>query len=224
MGTLGDILATSRPLDYDGFVHVLQTGAAQVKAAAEALGKLDSATGDGDHGVAMTRAMEALEKGIDECTEKSPKTLLQGVAWSVMSIDAGSTGPLMGSLMMGMMEPVGGATEIDAALLASMFEAGQTKLLALSKASVGDKTMVDALVPAVAALRQAADSGVSVPAALDKAATAAEAGALRTKDFQARFGRARNLGPRSLGHQDPGATSISLLLRGFAEGAATLEP
>jgi len=210
----------SKPLDYDGFVSVLRTGATKVKAAADQLGQLDSATGDGDHGVAMTRAMEALEKGIDECADTSHKALLQGVSWAVMSIDAGSTGPLMGSLMMGMLEPVGNAAEIDPALLASMFEAGQKKLLGVSKASVGDKTMVDALVPAVEALRQAADGGDSVAAALDKAATAAEAGAVGTKDLQAKFGRARNLGERSIGHQDPGATSLSIFVRGLAEGAA----
>jgi len=209
----------SNALDYDGLVRLLRAGAARVKDGAEQLGRLDSAIGDGDHGVAMTRAMQALEQGIDGCQDKTPQALFKGVAWSVMSIDAGSTGPLMGSLLMGMMEPVGDADRVDCPLLASMFEAGLAKLRAISKAEVGDKTMIDALVPAVAALRAAA-AGQRVADALDKAATAAEEGAERTKDFQARFGKARNLGERSLGHQDPGATSTAMLLRGFAEGAS----
>jgi dihydroxyacetone kinase-like protein len=212
----------SKPLDYDGLVAVFRAGAARVKAGAEELGRLDSAIGDGDHGVAMTRAMKALEKGIDECSDRSIKTLLGGVAMSVMSIDAGSTGPLMGSLMMGMFGPVGAAAEIDTPLLAAMFEAGLAKLQVISKAQVGDKTMVDALVPAVEALRAAADDGSSVADALKKAADAAAAGAESTKDFQAKFGKARNLGERSLGYQDPGATSMTMFFTGFAEGAAAL--
>jgi dihydroxyacetone kinase-like protein len=104
-----------------------------------------------------------------------------------------------------------------------MFEGGLAKLRAISKAEVGDKTMMDALLPAVEALNRAAAGGEAVAVALDKAAAAAEAGAENTKDFQARFGKARNLGERSIGHQDPGATSMAMLLRGFADGAASLE-
>jgi len=199
---------------------VLRAAAANVKAGAEMLGRLDAAIGDGDHGVAMTRAMDALEKGIDDCGGGASKDLLQVVAWSVMSIDAGSTGPLMGSLFMGMVDPVGEACEIDTALLASMFESGLAKLRAISKAEVGDKTMMDALVPAVEALKSAAAAGDDIAGALDKAAGAAEAGAESTKEFQAKFGKARNLGERSIGHQDPGATSMAMLFRGLAQGAA----
>ncbi len=208
-------------VDFDGLVQVLRAAAARVKAGAAELGRLDSAVGDGDHGIAMTRAMEAIEKGIDGCQARSGKALLQGVAWSVMSIDAGATGPLMGSLLMGMIEPAGEAGEIDAQRLASMFAAGLAKMRAVSKASVGDKTMLDALVPAVETLQTAAAAGDGVAAALGKAAAAAQAGAEGTKKLLARFGKARNLGERSLGHQDPGATSIALFFRGLAEGAAT---
>ncbi len=212
----------AKTLDYDGLVCMLRAGAAKVKQGVEELGRLDSAIGDGDHGVAMSRAMEALENGIEGCSDKNNKTLLQGVAWAVMSIDAGSTGPLMGSLMMGMVEPVGEAAEIDTPLLASMFEAALAKLGTISKAQVGDKTMVDALVPAVEALGAAAADGDSVAGALEKAAAAARTGAEGTKQFQAKFGKARNLGERTLGHQDPGATSTAMLFSGFAEGAAAI--
>jgi dihydroxyacetone kinase-like protein len=210
-------------LDYGGLVVVFRAAAAKVKAGTDELGQLDSAIGDGDHGVAMGRAMDALVKGIDECPAEDIGTVIQGVAWSVMSIDAGSTGPLMGSLFMGMVEPVGEAVEIDTPLLASMFAAGLAKLRAISKAEVGDKTMMDALVPAVEALEKAAAGDGAVAVALDRAAAAAESGAESTKGLQAKFGKARNLGQRSIGHQDPGATSIAMLFRGFAEGAASLE-
>jgi dihydroxyacetone kinase-like protein len=129
----------------------------------------------------------------------------------------------MGSLFMGMVEPVGDATEIDSPLLASMFAAGLARLRSISKAEVGDKTMMDALVPAVEVLEEAAAGGEAVAVALDRAAAAAETGAESTKEFQARFGKARNLGERSIGHQDPGATSMAMLFRGFADGAASLE-
>ena len=140
----------------------------------------------------------------------------------MMSIDAGSTGPLLGSLLMGMGEPIGEADEIDARLAASMLSAGLAKLQTISKAQVGDKTMIDALAPAVEALRKTADQGATVAEALQRAADAAEEGAEATKQFQAKFGKACNLAERSLGHRDPGATSIALLLRGFAEDAAGL--
>jgi len=212
----------TKALDYDGLTRVFRAAAAQVRSGVERLGELDSATGDGDHGVAMGRAMDALEKGIDACGNSSIQTLLEGIAESVESIDAGSTGPLMGSLLEGMAESVGQATRIDTELLAAIFAAGLDELLVISKAKVGDKTMVDALAPGVEALRAAASAGESVADALAKAADAAEAGAEKTKQFQARFGRARNLGQRSIGHQDPGATSIAMFFRGCANGAASL--
>ncbi|NQU22528.1 MAG: dihydroxyacetone kinase subunit L [Candidatus Nealsonbacteria bacterium] len=210
-------------LDYDGLASVFRAAAANVRSGVDRLCELDCATGDGDHGVAMGRAMDALEKGIDQCSTTSIQTMLEGVAESVESIDAGSTGPLMGSLMEGIAESVGDATRIDTRLLATIFEAGLDELLVISKAKVGDKTMVDALIPAVEALKVAAAGGESVADALAKAADAAEAGAEKTKQFQARFGRARNLGERSIGHQDPGATSMAMFFRGMAEGAASRE-
>ena len=212
----------SKTLDYEGLVSVFRAAAANVKSGADQLCELDSAIGDGDHGVAMTRAMDALEKGINDCSVATHKALLQGVSMSVMNIYAGSTGPLMGSLMMGMVEPVGDAAEIDTGLLASMFDSGLAKLLAISKAQVGDKTMVDALSPAVDALKTACSDGDSVATALERAAAAAEAGAESTKEFQAKFGKARNLGERTIGYQDPGATSMAMFFRGCASGAAEL--
>ena len=153
----------SRPLDYDGLVRVLRAGAARVKAGADELGRLDSAIGDGDHGIAMSRAMEALEKGIDGCTERTAKALLQRGRLVRDEHRRRLDRPADGIAVDGH----GGsrpatAAEIDAARLASMFEAGLAQLRTISQAQVGDKTMVDALVPAVEALRKAAAAGDSV--------------------------------------------------------------
>ena len=104
--------------------------------------------------------------------------------------------------------------------LGTLFEAGLAGVRRQSKAQVGDKTLMDALLPAVDAIRQAADEGKSIKQALQKAAEAAEKGANSTKEFRARFGRAKNIGDRAIGFQDPGATSMALIFLGFVEGVA----
>jgi dihydroxyacetone kinase-like protein len=204
-----------KTLTYDDLARVLQSGANAVKQNHELLSKLDSATGDGDHGTTMKRTAEAILNSVQNCQDKAILPLLEAVGWDVMSVDGGSTSPLLGSFFMGMAEGCGTEPEIDVATIAAMFEAGLAKMEAQTSAKVGDKTMIDALVPAVAAMRQAANEELSVPDAFQKAADAAAKGAEGTKELQARFGRAKNLGPRSIGHVDPGATSISFLFAGF---------
>jgi dihydroxyacetone kinase-like protein len=121
---------------------------------------------------------------------------------------------------MGMGEGAPAAVEASAAELAAAFEAGLEKFRAQTAAQMGDKTMLDALAPAVAAIRAAAEEGLGAAEMLGRAAEAARQGAEGTKEMQARFGRARNLGARSIGSVDPGATSISLLFAGFAAALA----
>ena len=115
-------------------------------------------------------------------------------------------------------EPTDGKDAIDVATLAAMFEAGLASVKTLTKAKPGDKTMIDALVPAVEAVQKAAGNGASITDALERGAQAAEEGAAATKDMQARFGRAKNIGEKSVGNADPGATSVSLIFKGFVEG------
>jgi dihydroxyacetone kinase len=135
-----------------------------------------------------------------------------------MGVDGGATGPLLGTLFMSMSEAAEGKAALDARAVAAMFEAGFAGVSAQTKARVGDKTMIDALAPAVATLREAVDAGVGIAEALNRAAAAAEQGAASTKELQARFGRARNIKEASIGTPDPGATSVSLLFRGFWKG------
>jgi dihydroxyacetone kinase-like protein len=198
--------------------RILRTGAARVKENHELLSRLDAATGDGDHGVTMKRVAEVIIESAAEGQSLGLGPLLEQVGWNVMSVDGGSTSPLLGSFFTGMSEAVGGGETLDAPGLAAAFEAGLAKLRAQTPAKVGDKTMVDALVPAVEALRQAADSGREPAVLLAQAAEAAQRGAEKTTELQARFGRARNLGPRTIGHVDPGAMSIALFFAGICEG------
>lgn len=181
------------------------------------LSALDSAIGDGDHGTTMKRAMDAVGKALEDSSDADLKTLLYNIGWGVMCIDGGSTGPLLGSLFMGMSDGAAGKTELDCEALAEMFEAGLAGVQKQSKAKVGDKTMMDALVPAVAAVTDESKNGKTIREALAAGADAAHKGALATKEFVARFGRAKNLGERTLGCQDPGATSIALIFQGFSE-------
>ena len=175
---------------------------------------LDTAIGDGDHGTNMDRGMKkALEK-LDSQEGADIGALLKTVAMALISSVGGAAGPLYGTLFLQMGTSAAGKEELDVAGWAAALDAGVKGVQARGKAEPGDKTMIDALLPAVEAL-QSADSGAG--AALAKAADAAEEGMKATIPMEARKGRASYLGPRSIGHQDPGATSSYLLMRSAAE-------
>ncbi|MEN6535211.1 MAG: dihydroxyacetone kinase subunit DhaL [Bryobacteraceae bacterium] len=194
---------------------MLREGACLLKSNRDLLSQLDSATGDGDHGTTMGRVADAILESVESGGASSPQALLESTGWSVLSVDGGSASPLVGSFLLGMSEGCPPADQLTGADLAVAFESGLAKFRAQTPAQVGDKTMLDALVPAITALRAAADQGLSAAEILAKAAEAAKQGAESTKSLQAKFGRARNLGPRSVGFADPGATSVSLLVAGF---------
>lgn len=203
-------------LDYDGIAAMLRGGATLVRENQDLLSRLDSVGGDGDHGATMTRAMGCLETAITAETTRDIKSLLHAVGWAILGVDGGAVGPLLGGFFMAMAPAAQGKTTLNAAELATVFEAGLAGVLKQTKARPGDKTMVDALQPAVDALRSAADAAATVHDALERAADAAEQGAKSTEGLQARFGRAKNIKEQSIGSPDAGATSISLLFRGFS--------
>jgi len=205
-------------IGYDGVVSMLKTAADKIKANRDYLSKLDSATGDGDHGTAVFKVAEAILGTITADSSRNLKQLLNDIGWAAMSTDAGSTSPLYGSLFIGMSEAIADNPSLDCKSFAAMMEGGVAKLRKNTKAEVGGKTMIDTLVPALAALRTAADSGRNIANALSDCAAAAVKGAESTKDMKATFGRAKNIGDRSIGHIDPGATSMSLLFIGMKEG------
>lgn len=210
----------SDTIGFDDVVRMLRTAAARVRDDHEMLSKLDSFGGDGDHGTTMVRAVGRIETVIDGFASQDVKALLSEIGWAVMGVDGGATGPLFGMFFMGMSEAAPAGGEADAAQAAAMFEAGLTSVRAQTKAQIGDKTMIDALVPGVEALRGAVDEGADAPAALSLAADAAEQGARSTEALKPSFGRAKNTADQSLGHADPGATSVSLMFRGFADAFA----
>lgn len=189
----------------------------------EILSQLDSKCGDGDHGTTMMRAMEALENAIGASpTEQDLSETLRQAGWSVMGVDGGASSALLGSFITGMGETeLGGA--IDCPALAKSLGTGLQSVQKRTKAGPGDKTMMDALVPAVGVFGAAAATGKSISGAMNDAAAAAEAGAASTKDLVARYGRAKYLGEKTLGCPDAGATSMALLFRGFSVALAAVK-
>ncbi|MDR1493509.1 MAG: DAK2 domain-containing protein [Planctomycetaceae bacterium] len=176
------------------------------------LNQLDSATGDGDHGTSIVKAIRAAAKSVtDAPAEQSLKETIYNAGWAVMGEDCGSTSSLIGSFFMGMSEAVT-SEELDAAASIALFESGLAGVRKQTKAKIGDKTLMDALIPAVEQMSGKSD----LKSALESAAAAAD-GAKLTRDYVAKFGRARNLGERSVGHIDAGATSIALLFNAFAK-------
>ncbi len=175
--------------------------------------QLDAAIGDGDHGTNMTRGFEAVVQALAGDTGSPPGKLLILAGRTLVSTVGGASGPLWGSALRSGGRVLGEQPTFEGAELAAVLAAALGAIKDLGTASVGDKTMVDALEPAVAALSARVEAGDSVADALEAAAVAAESGMRATIPLQARKGRASYLGERSVGHQDPGATSTALIIR-----------
>ena len=176
--------------------------------------RLDTAIGDGDHGTNMDRGMRKAVEKLDGTEGEDIGALLKAVGMALVSSVGGAAGPLYGTLFLQMGMASAGREELDLAGWTAAVEAGVKGVQTRGKAEPGDKTMVDALVPALEALRAAEGSGLAD--ALRRSADAAEEGMRATIPLEARRGRASYLGPRSIGHQDPGATSTQLLLEAAA--------
>ncbi len=174
--------------------------------------RLDTAIGDGDHGTNMDRGMRKAVEKLDGTSGEDIGALLKAVGMALVSSVGGAAGPLYGTLFLQMGMASAGREELDLAGWTAALEAGVKGVQARGKAEPGDKTMVDALRPALVALRAAAADGSGLADALRRSADAAEVGMRATIPLEARRGRASYLGPRSVGHQDPGATSAHLLL------------
>jgi dihydroxyacetone kinase-like protein len=191
--------------------------AARIREQHQRLSELDCIAGDGDHGSTMLRAVEQLERAPDGGLT-APRELLRDAGWRVLGVDGGASGSLLGTFFAGMADVPGEGHALDCRELAAAFESGLAAVRRQTKAQPGDKTMMDALVPAVSELRASADAGCTVVEALRRAAQAAAAGAETTRNFVARHGRAKYLGEKTRGHQDPGAVSVALLFEGFYRG------
>jgi dihydroxyacetone kinase-like protein len=181
------------------------------------LTELDSAIGDADHGINMDRGFTAVKAELAAHVPPDIGSVFQNVATTLIRHVGGAAGPLYGTFFLRAAAACAGKTEIEAADVLALFQAGIEGVGQRGKAAAGDKTMMDALLPALDAMRKAIEDGGSLAAILDAAAAAAQAGMLGTIPMQARKGRASYLGARSIGHQDPGATSSYLLLRAAAD-------
>jgi dihydroxyacetone kinase-like protein len=186
----------------------------------EWLTELDSAIGDADHGSNMSRGMTAVVEKLDAGAPATADELLKSVGMTLVSSVGGASGPLYGTLFLRMGMTAGAVTELDAAGLAAALRAGLDGIVARGKAEAGDKTMFDAMAPAVDAFDTAIAGGSDLTAAALSAADAAEAGRDATVPLVARKGRASYLGERSAGHLDPGAASTALLFDTLADAIA----
>jgi phosphoenolpyruvate---glycerone phosphotransferase subunit DhaL len=198
--------------------RMMAGAAAKIRERHAWLSELDSVAGDGDHGATMLRVVKCLEQAFSAEAVADLKTSFYQAGWSVMGADGGASTSLIGAFFLGMSDsPEPGLSSLDCKGLASAFGAGLSAMQNQTKAQPGDKTMMDALVPAVAALSAAIEAGDSIDRALRQAARSAQRGAKSTSHSIASYGRARLLGEKTRGFQDPGATSIALMFEGFAE-------
>jgi dihydroxyacetone kinase-like protein len=209
-------------IDVAGLRRWLTVFAGSIAAQKDVLTELDAQIGDADHGANMHRGMQAVLAEIDTGEYADPAALLKQVGMTLVRSVGGASGPLYGTLFLRMATASSGASDgsLDAPAFAKALRAGLEGVVARGKAEAGDKTMYDALSPAVDALDAQLASGTSLGDALRAAAGAAEAGRDATVPLQARKGRASYLGERSVGHQDPGATSAALLVAAAAEAFA----
>jgi len=198
-------------LDLDDFRLMLRKALACIKEREAEFSQLDAVTGDGDHGTAIVTALTAAVKAADKATDF--KSMLNDMGFAVMMETSGSTSTLLGAFFMGMGDAASG-TELDATGVKAMFVGGLANVSKQTKARVGDKTMMDALIPAVEAMESCGSDGMGD--LFSAAAVAAQKGAEATVDMIARFGRARNYGDRSKGFMDCGAASWSVMFAAFA--------
>jgi phosphoenolpyruvate---glycerone phosphotransferase subunit DhaL len=186
----------------------------------EYLTRLDSAIGDADHGTNMDRGFKKVLAQLPSVAEKDIGAILKTTGMALISSVGGAAGPLYGSFFMRASMALANKQELDVEDVGLLFQSGMEGIVQRGRAERGDKTMIDALGPAVEAYQAAVAEGAATATALRRAAEAAEEGMKATVPMLARKGRASYLGQRSVGHQDPGATSTHLMIRTLADVVA----
>lgn len=178
--------------------------------------ELDGTIGDGDHGVTIARIGECIRERVHtDKGDDSIKKINDDLSMSLMNVNGGSAGPLYGTLFEGMADGIEDNENLSLEEIKKMFKNALDEFQSISKAEVGQKTMVDSLYPAIEEIINGEGTEEEIFA---KAAEAAEEGSIKTKEMTAKFGRARNFGEKSIGFMDPGSVSMALLFKGFAEG------
>jgi phosphoenolpyruvate---glycerone phosphotransferase subunit DhaL len=193
--------------------------AAAVETQRDHLTQLDAAIGDADHGINLARGFAAVQAALAQASTPTPGSVLLLTGATLISKVGGASGPLYGTAFRQAGKALGDGPDVDLAALAAALEAALAGVQKLGAAREGEKTMVDALAPAASALSKAVAEGASAADAVSALADAAAAGAQATIPMQALKGRASYLGPRSVGHEDPGAVSAALILRALRDVA-----
>ena len=203
-------------IDKAGLAAMLRSVAGLWQQNTSRLSEIDSRFGDGDHGVTIGKIAALMERRLDGWEDQGTKGFIDDLAMGIMGISGGSAGPLYGTLVEGLAAPLPEDTApIDAPMLKAMLAGSRDAMFEITKARVGEKTMMDALIPAVEAAQAAPGD---VKAVLEAAAAAAQAGAEATEGMVSKFGRARSYGQQTLGTQDAGAVSTALFFEGLATG------
>ena len=216
MGTLTVSVAQNNDLTLDQLVGWLAAFRDAVHEHGAYLTELDSAIGDADHGTNLIRGMDAVMAAI-EPVPTTAGDLLKKVGMTLVTSVGGASGPLYGTFFLRAATSSGDSTSLDGEALLAALRAGLEGIVARGKAEAGDKTMYDALAPALEAFEAALGSGADLGTAARAAADAAAAGRDATEPMQALKGRASYLGERSVGHLDPGAASSALLMAALAD-------
>lgn len=201
-----------KQLTIENFKAMLDNALKNIKEREDEFSKLDAVIGDGDHGQAIVTAMSAIVATAQKGTEF--KTMLNDMGFDVMLQVSGSTSTLLGAFFLGMSDHASG-TELDAAGVKAMFAGGLANVQKQTKAQKGDKTMMDALIPASGAI--AAYTGSDEQALFTAAAQAAAKGAEDTRRFVSKFGRAKSYGEKTIGTPDAGAVSMAYFFQGLAQ-------
>jgi len=208
-------------MDAEVFRAWIVSAAGVIEANRDHLTQLDAAIGDADHGINLSRGFTAVlgALGSENQTAKTPGAILTLTGNTLISKVGGASGPLYGTAFRRAGKALGGAADVDLPALSAALEAALAGVKQLGAAREGDKTMVDALAAATRAFSKAIAEGASPDGALDSLVEAASAGATATISMQALKGRASYLGPRSVGHEDPGAASTALILAALRDAA-----
>jgi dihydroxyacetone kinase-like protein len=211
------------PVTTEDVLEFLRRSAAVLRENKEYLTELDSAIGDADHGINMDRGFQTILKKLTAVEGKDAGTILKTAGMALVSSVGGAGGPLYGTAFMQAGMSVVGKYELTAEDVLAALDAALKGVMMRGKSRPGEKTMIEAIDPAVTAMREALENGAGSLEALEQAAAAAEQGMKDTIPMLAMKGRASYLGERSIGHQDPGATSSYFLIRIMAEMAREKE-
>lgn len=203
-------------IDRTGIAAMLTSSANLLAAHTDRLSEIDSRFGDGDHGVTIGKIAKLLLERLPQWDDESIKDFLDDLGMSIMEVKGGSAGPLYGTMISGLAaELEDDETELDADGIKRMFSGCLSEMEDITDAKVGDKTMMDALIPAAEAAKAAQGTPADI---LNAAADAAEAGAKASEGFASKYGRARSYKEQTIGTPDAGAVSTALFFRGLAQG------